>query len=130
MASYFHRKGWDSVAWNCRGCSGEMNRLPRFYHHGATEDLTAVVDHAIQKKYKHISLVGFSMGGGEIAKYFSEFGGANVSKVVLISTVLPFMLQTSDNEDGVPQKVFDGMAEGLKNDRPAFLENFDDTNSA
>ena len=71
-----------------------------------------------------ITLVGFSMGGGEIAKYFSEFGGINVSKVVLISTILPFMLLTDDNKEGVPQQVFDEMAEGIKNDRPAFLENF------
>lgn len=72
MAAYFFERGWDAVAWNCRGCSGEMNRLPRFYHHGATEDLAAVVDHAIQKKYSHIALVGFSMGGSMTLKYLGE----------------------------------------------------------
>jgi len=72
MAAYFFERGWDSIAWNCRGCSGEMNRLPRFYHHGATEDLAAVVDHAIQKKYSHIVLVGFSMGGSMTLKYLGE----------------------------------------------------------
>jgi len=72
MASYFHLKGWDSVAWNCRGCSGEMNRLPKFYHHGATEDLAAVIDHAIKNNYKRISLVGFSMGGSMSLKYLGE----------------------------------------------------------
>lgn len=72
MAAYFFERGWDALAWNCRGCSGEMNRLPRFYHHGASEDLTAVVDHAIQKGYNHISLVGFSMGGSMTLKYLGE----------------------------------------------------------
>lgn len=49
-----------------------MNRLPRFYHHGATEDLSAVIDHAIQKGYTNISLVGFSMGGSMSLKYLGE----------------------------------------------------------
>lgn len=72
MASYFFANSWDALAWNCRGCSGEMNRLPRFYHHGATEDLAAVVDHVIKKNYKQIVLVGFSMGGSMTLKYLGE----------------------------------------------------------
>ncbi len=72
VAHYFYHRGWDALAWNCRGCSGEINRLPRFYHHGATEDIAAVIDYAIQKKYKKIALVGFSMGGSMSLKYIGE----------------------------------------------------------
>lgn len=73
MAKYFFQHGWDAIAWNCRGCSGEMNRLPRFYHHGATEDLDAVVQHASRvKKYTSIVLVGISMGGSMSLKYLGE----------------------------------------------------------
>src|SRR5215510_13761043 len=57
MAKYFFQRGWDALIWNCRGCSGEMNRLPRFYHHGATEDLRAVIEHAIRKGYRFLTLV-------------------------------------------------------------------------
>ena len=74
MAKFFFNRGWDALAWNCRGCSGEMNRLPKFYHHGATEDLKAVVDHAIQMGYQQIVLVGISMGGSMTLKYFGEHG--------------------------------------------------------
>ncbi|MFM7859239.1 MAG: YheT family hydrolase [Flammeovirgaceae bacterium] len=74
MANYFFDRGWSALAWNCRGCSGEMNRLPKFYHHGATEDLKAVVDHAIEKGYNQIALVGISMGGSMTLKYFGEHG--------------------------------------------------------
>jgi predicted alpha/beta-fold hydrolase len=73
MATYFFNRGWDALAWNCRSCSGEMNRLPRFYHHGATEDLNAVITHAIAtRRYDSIVLVGISMGGSLTLKYLGE----------------------------------------------------------
>lgn len=71
-AKYFSSKGWDVLAWNNRSCSGEMNRLIRFYHHGATEDISAVVDRALEEGYKEIVLIGFSMGGGMQQKYLGE----------------------------------------------------------
>lgn len=74
MASYFFKHGWDALAWNCRSCSGEMNRLPRFYHHGDTIDLGTVIDEAINRGYKEIVLVGFSMGGSFSLKYVGEQG--------------------------------------------------------
>lgn len=56
-------RGLDALAWNFRSCSGEMNNSPRMYHSGATEDLHAVVKHALAQGYNQIHLVGFSMGG-------------------------------------------------------------------
>lgn len=67
------REGWDVLAWSYRGCSGEMNRLPRFYHSGATDDLAAVVSHALAShEAEHVDLVGFSLGGNLILKYLGE----------------------------------------------------------
>lgn len=64
MVHALGQSGWDVLAWNFRGCGGRINRQPRFTHNGATEDLDAVVRHAIDKySYKSIVLVGFSMGG-------------------------------------------------------------------
>lgn len=74
-AKYFSERGWDALAWNCRGCSGESNRLPRFYHHGTTDDLEAVVKHAIGRGYTLISLIGFSLGGSLTIKYLGENSG-------------------------------------------------------
>lgn len=71
-AKYFSQKGWDILAWNNRSCSGEMNRLPRFYHHGATEDIAAVIDRGLKENYDSIVLMGFSMGGGMQQKYLGE----------------------------------------------------------
>lgn len=74
MAKYFYNRGWDALAWNCRSCSGELNRLARFYHHGDTDDLQFVIDEAWRKGYTHVSLTGFSMGGSFTTKYIGERG--------------------------------------------------------
>ena len=86
-------------------------------------DLESLLD---ELNLQDVTLVGFSMGGGEIAKYFSLYGGERVSKVVLISAVVPYMLKTDDNPDGVPQAIFDKMTKGIMDDRPAFLEDFNE----
>ena len=73
MASYFHKRGFDVLAWNYRSCSGEMNKQLRLYHHGVTDDLETVITHAIDtRKYKKIGLIGFSMGGSTTLKYLGE----------------------------------------------------------
>ena len=72
-AGYFYARGWDALAWNCRSCSGEMNKLPRFYHHGATEDLNEVIQYVqAAHQYHTIWLVGFSMGGSLTLKFLGE----------------------------------------------------------
>lgn len=70
------------------------------------------------------TLVGFSMGGGEVARYLSRHGSARVAKAVLLSAVTPYMVKAADNPDGADQTVFDGILEGLAADRPNFLAGF------
>ncbi|WP_099865246.1 alpha/beta fold hydrolase [Pararhizobium haloflavum] len=70
------------------------------------------------------TLVGFSMGGGEVARYIGRYGRERVAKAALISSVVPYMLKTPDNEAGVPQDVFDAIKTGLRKDRAAFLKDF------
>ncbi|CAD5250873.1 MULTISPECIES: YheT family hydrolase [unclassified Imperialibacter] len=72
MTKAFYAHGWDVMAWNLRGCSGELNRLPRFYNSGATGDLDAVVAEAVSRGYAEISLVGFSLGGNMTVKFLGE----------------------------------------------------------
>jgi predicted alpha/beta-fold hydrolase len=71
MAAALARAGWDSLAYNYRGCSGEPNRLPRAYHSGETDDLRAVIARAVND-YPTLALVGFSLGGNVILKYLGE----------------------------------------------------------
>ncbi|MFN3588659.1 MAG: YheT family hydrolase [Spirosomataceae bacterium] len=73
MAKIANDSGFDALGWNCRSCSGEINRLPRFYHHGDAEDLRFVVDYAASLGiYREIYLVGFSMGGSLTLRYLGE----------------------------------------------------------
>jgi hypothetical protein len=79
--------GYDALAWNFRGCSGEPNRLPCAYHSGATEDLHTVLDH-VAAKYDEIYLIGFSLGGNLTLKYLGEQSEAlspKVKKAVVFS---------------------------------------------
>ncbi len=73
MARALNRRGWDVLAWNFRGCSGEPNRLPRSYHSGATEDLETVLLHTL-RRYRRAALIGFSLGGNLTLKYLGERG--------------------------------------------------------
>ncbi|AXJ00565.1 hypothetical protein CYPRO_1308 [Cyclonatronum proteinivorum] len=89
MATAFAGSGWDVLAWNFRGCSGVMNRLPRFYHSGDTTDLLAVVHFAADAcGYDEVVLVGFSMGGNMTLKLAGEQGDAlpqQVSRLIAFS---------------------------------------------
>src|SRR6201991_2047000 len=70
------------------------------------------------------TLVGHSMGTGEVTRYVSAYGSARVATGVLVSPIPPFLLQTSDNPDGVPQSVFDGFVEAAQADMPAWMKGF------
>jgi len=71
MVKLFNQNGFDALGYNCRSCSGEMNRLPRLYHHGDTPDLDFVLRHLFDK-YEKIALVGFSLGGNIVLRYLGE----------------------------------------------------------
>ena len=73
MVKAVNAAGWDALAWNLRGCSGEPNRQLRFYHAGDTGDLAAVISHALSSQtYEAVVLVGFSLGGNLVLKYLGE----------------------------------------------------------
>ncbi len=90
-----------------------------------------------QLNLTNVVLVGFSMGGGEIARYIGKYGSDRISKIIFISSVTPFRLKTDDNPDGTEKAAFDATIEKIQTDRPAFLVEFakkfygvDESNSA
>jgi pimeloyl-ACP methyl ester carboxylesterase len=87
-----------------------------------SDDVAAVLEDA--GITEPVSLVGFSMGGGEVARFLTKQGRKRVKKAVLISSVVPAMLQAGDNPNGVPQSTFDEIAAGIKKDRAHFFKAF------
>ena len=77
-----------------------------------------------QLNLSDVTLVGFSMGGGEIARYIGKYGTEKIEKVVLISSVTPYMLKTDDNSEGIKKDVFNDMVDKIIADRPGFLKEF------
>lgn len=112
------------IAYDRRGFGKSSQPWDGYDYDTLTDDLKAIID---QLELEEVSLVGFSMGGGEVVRYFSRHGGKNVAKAVLISSVTPLLLKTDSNPDGVPQEKYDAMAEQIKDDRMGFLESFGKT---
>ncbi|HEV2442311.1 MAG TPA: alpha/beta hydrolase [Steroidobacteraceae bacterium] len=71
-----------------------------------------------------VSLVGFSMGTGEVTRYIGRNGTKRVRKAVLIGTLGPYLVKTSDNPEGVDRNVFEGIKAAIRADRPALLMDF------
>lgn len=99
-AKLMHAAGWDVLAWNCRSCSGEMNKAYRFYHHGETEDLHTIFKHVYaQRAYKHIGLVGYSMGGSISLRYLADYANEMPATIrTAIGVSVPISLQNSAEE--------------------------------
>ena len=113
--------GFRVIAYDRRGFGESYKPWNGYNYDTFANDLAMLID-ALQ--LSDVSLVGFSMGGGEVARYIGRHGTGKLSKVVLMSSVTPYLKKTSDNPNGVDQSVFDGMLAGLRKDRPGFLEQF------
>ncbi len=111
--------GYRVIAYDRRGFGRSDQPWEGYDYDTLADDLAAVIEAC---DAEDPVLVGFSMGGGEVARYLSRHG--NARKVALISSVVPLMLQTSDNPDGVPQAAFDAMAAGINQDRADFFMGF------
>ena len=113
--------GYRAIAYDRRGFGRSSQPWNGYDYDTLADDLAAVIE---QTGAKDAALVGFSMGGGEVARYMSRHGGKAVTQAALVSSVVPFMLKTRDNPDGTEQAVFDKMAEGMTHDRAKFFAGF------
>ncbi len=115
------KAGFRVIAYTRRGFDDSSKPWDGYDYDTMADDLKAVLD---QLELNDVTLVGFSMGGGEVARYMSRHQGARVAKVVFVAAVTPFLLRTPDNPTGVDQSVFDDIRENIEKDRAAFLESF------
>ena len=109
------------IAYDRRGFGFSSKPWDGYNYDTFADDLKAVLD---TLNLQNVTLVGFSMGGGEVARYMSRYNGARVSKVVFVSAVVPYMLKTDNNPSGVDKSTFDDMIENVGKDRPGFIADF------
>ena len=109
------------VTYDRRGFGKSSQPTAGYNYDTFAEDLHKLVTHL---KLRDFALFGFSMGGGEVARYLGKYGSKGVSKAVFISSVPPFLLKTPDNPEGVDGAVFDGIQKAVVADRYAFFTEF------
>ena len=110
------------IAYDRRGFGRSSQPFGGYDYDTLADDLADVL--AATGATDEVSLVGFSMGGGEVARYLSRHSGRGVRKAALIGSVVPYVLQDDSNPDGVPAAMFEQIKDGLRRDRPHFLAGF------
>jgi len=113
--------GYRVITYDRRGFGKSSQPTVGYNYDTFAEDLHKLVT---QLKLHDVTLVGFSMGGGEVARYIGKFGSKGVSKAVIISGIPPYMLKTAENPEGVDASVFAGIEKAVAADRFAFLTGF------
>ena len=113
--------GYRVITYDRRGFGKSSQPTVGYNYDTFSEDLHKLIT---QLKLRDFTLVGFSMGGGEIARYFGKYGSKGVSKAVIIGGVPPFLLKTADNRDGLDAGVFESIQKAVTADRYAFFTEF------
>src|ERR1700728_2936759 len=109
------------IAYDRRGFGKSSQPTSGYNYDTFAEDLHKLVAHL---ELREFALAGFSMGGGEVARYFGKYGSSGVSKAVFISSVPPFLLKTPDNPEGVDGSVFEAIQKAVAADRYTFFTEF------
>ena len=114
--------GYRVITYDRRGFGQSSQPWEGYDYDTFAADLAALLDHL---DVTGATLVGFSMGGGEVVRYLSTYGAQRVAKAVLASAVPPYLYKSEDNPDGgLDDATIAGFQAGIKADRPAFLDGF------
>jgi non-heme chloroperoxidase len=109
------------ITYDRRGFGKSSQPTTGYNYDTFAEDLHKLLTHL---KLRDFTLVGFSMGGGEVARYIGKYGSKGVSKAVIIGGIPPYLLKTTDNPDGVDGNAFEGIQKAIVADRYAFFTEF------
>jgi non-heme chloroperoxidase len=114
-------EGYRCISYDRRGFGTSSAPWGNYDYSTLASDLDTLIAHL---DLKDVVLVGFSMGGGEVVRYFTEYGSAKIAKAALISSIIPLVKQKRDNPAGVPEKDLEAIKEALQQDRVGFLKEF------
>ena len=113
--------GYRVITYDRRGFGKSSQPATGYDYDTFAADLRALLN---ALDLQDVTLVGHSMGTGEVARYLGSFGSARIANGVLVSPIPPFLLQMHDNPDGIPASVFDGFTEAARHDTPAWMKGF------
>jgi non-heme chloroperoxidase len=117
-------KGYRVITYDRRGFGSSSQPAFGYDYDTFANDLNQLME---ALDLRDATLVGHSMGTGEVTRYVSSFGASRVSRGVLVSPIPPFLLQTSDNPEGLPGSLFEGFVTAAKADMPAWMKGFLDS---
>lgn len=115
------RTGHRVITYDRRGFGDSSRPAFGYDYDSLAQDLNVLIE---KLDLRSATLVGFSMGTGEVTRYLSNHGSERVSKAALLAPIPPFLLKTPDNPAGVDRSVFDGFKESIVSDRPAYIKAF------
>jgi pimeloyl-ACP methyl ester carboxylesterase len=113
--------GYRVITYDRRGFGESSKPIFGYEYDTLAEDLHKLIT---KLDLREVALVGFSMGGGELARYLGKYGSERVSSAAFIAAIPPFLLKTGDNPEGADSSVFEGIKKAIVADRPAFLTQF------
>jgi non-heme chloroperoxidase len=114
--------GYRCISYDRRGFGASSQPTSGYDYDTFTADLKALLDHLTLDE--DVALVGFSMGTGEVTRYFGNYGSAGISKAAMLGVIPPFLLQTEENPKGVPGEVFEGIKATVLADRYQWFDQF------
>ncbi|WP_200976739.1 alpha/beta fold hydrolase [Echinicola sp. 20G] len=113
--------GYRVISYDRRGFGLSSHPLDGYDYSSLASDLNAIIQ---QLDLHKVTIVGFSMGGGEVVRYLTDYGTERISKAALIASIIPLVAKKEDNPDGVPSEVLNSIMEALKSNRVGFLKDF------
>ncbi len=114
-------EGFRCISYDRRGFGISSQPWGEYDYSALASDLNAIIDGL---DLKDAVIVGFSMGGGEVVRYFTDYGADKIAKAALISSIIPLVKKKDDNPDGVPEDALNGIKDALEKDRVGFLKEF------
>ncbi|SIR24710.1 alpha/beta fold hydrolase [Maribacter ulvicola] len=114
-------EGYRCISYDRRGFGTSSSPWDSYDYSALASDLNTLIE---ELDLKNAVIVGFSMGGGEVVRYLTDYGSTRIAKVALISSIIPLVKQKPDNPAGVPEDALDGIIGALQKDRAGFLKEF------
>ncbi len=114
-------EGFRCISYDRRGFGISSQPWGEYDYSALAGDLDTIIEGL---DLKDAIIVGFSMGGGEVVRYLTDYGADKIAKAALISSIIPLVKKKDDNPDGVPEEALNGIKNALQNDRVGFLKEF------